>query len=349
MKKFLLLAIAAIAFSSCQKNSDDKKQDFEQKIPETLTFSVPVQGEKVREEDINSMRTYFKKPQMAAIPGELINPSENISAEELAYKEEQLKKEDINAYHLLLDIRSGCQETPPKQENGGTGYFNNTAKANMPAEGDSWYSLFQYQMTGSSCPMNIDAGGRADAILEKVDIVKEQVSSPYGSYEKIKSATVGQNMSASGKVQFLMKNEKYAQLLGMRGVVVDSNMSGLSISKSKVGSSTSKSHVKFSVAGSYIALAGELPYKTEVEVLIQTADGKTSSTEMIASATFPVKNKTATLMVYSVIKDNVTIKKAAYLNGYPMTEAELEKVFGNQAPGLGKIENNQMLQALRSL
>jgi len=321
MKASYLVILPLLALAACSnKSSNDAGQG--PLVPPNLGFTKPAAGPSLTPAQVAEMKATLKsKSTMALPPGELVFPGDNTNPADIQRQEEQLRMTDPNSYALMQDMRKNCDK----------GHQNVKFDATFPTEnitGENVFDVLQKgdQVSASSnialtniadCPVDLGLSGGAGAEVKDINA-------------RERSGSVGGN--TSGKFQFVMKNPKYAQLLGARGILIDSNISGVVVHR-EVNGPSSEGMISYKVSGSYLSLKADIPYNIEIKALGRENSEKGASSETTFTATFKYPTFIATLVGHTVFTEDGKLSKEFYLNGNPVTEEELAKIFGDQMPG----------------
>ena len=313
------------------KNSESLKND--NNVPTKLDFQKPAVGPDLTLDQVKLIKKEFTiKSMMILPPGELIFPDKNASQSELARKEQTLARTDRNSYDLLIEMRAGCKKSHPNVSFDATFPLEqNVTQADLLV-GDKLNAQMTAGLTGSSCPVDYSGGvaGNAEVVLK--DDAEKSISA---------------KASEGGKITAVMKNPKYAQLLGARGMIVDTSISGLGIKKDIVMGQSDRGLITYNLNGTYLSLNADIPYSAKVKALIatETLNKENTSIEVVFDLTLKMTDFNVNLMAQRLMQGQKILSSVYYLNGHEKTEAELKELFGEKA-------TNQMLdsrQALKSL
>lgn len=311
----LLLALAACTSSS----SDGEKQG--PLVPQSLGFQKPAVGPTLTESQIAEMKSTLKsESKMILPPGELVFPDKNMSPEERTQKEQELAQQDPNAYKLMIEARKNCGLVHPNiklDTTFPTENLDNDNAFDILQKGDHLSFNTSGGLTNkSNCP--VDAGASAGVGAEVHEV---------NSADRSGRASAG----IGGKLKFVMKNPQYANLLGTRGIIVDTNISGVAVHK-EVNGKEDSGLLTYTLSGSYLSLKADIPYNIDVKVLARGNDKGDSSGEITFTAKLTYPTFTATLIGHATGTGEQGTKEF-YLNGRPVSEAELQQIFGNELPG----------------
>lgn len=320
MKKHILAVMPLVFLAACTKSSDNSGPQTPL-VPTSLQFQKPAPGPELTQAQVAEMKATLKSNStMILPPGDLVFPDKNMSPNERAQKEQALKQQDPNAYALMLEARENCGIVHP----------NLKISATFPTEQVTAENAFDILQKGDhmsfsaasgianrrNCP--VDAGVSYGVGAEVNDI---------NSQERAGTASA----SLGSKLKFVMKNPKYAQLLGARGIIVDSTVSGVAAQREVNGKSQS-GLVTYSLSGSYLSLKADIPYNVDVKMLGRGNDKGESSGEVVFTATLKYPTFTATLVGH-VSGSGEQSTKEMFLNGRPVSDQELAQIFGEQLPG----------------
>lgn len=329
MKKIILsiLALSIVAGCSKEEAKETPAAPLETPaapfVPKNLAFVKPAAGDKLTQSQIQEIRNTFNvKSMMILPPGELIFPSSNISQEEIEKKETELALKDKNSYDLLKLIQGGCEKGRP------TG----TIDASFPLDGnfaienlrvnDRFNFSESGSLFGSSCPVDISLAAGLGARVDQVD-------------PAAKSATA--SASSTAKIKAMMLEPKYAELLKVRGILVDSSLSGVGIKQE----SSNNLLVNYNLTGSYYSLTTQIPYSAQVQFLSHK-EAVVEAQEAIISTQLTFSNFIARIDYHArgfANPQNIILEEI-YVNGYLLTRQEFDELFGNNNPAAGLAKNS---------
>lgn len=311
-----------LIISACTDNTAKKPSPMELKVPDSVQFVKPEPGQKLTKDQVEQIKKMLgKKAVMELPPGELIFPHNDTPKSEIAKQEEKLRRTDVNSYNLLKEIQGTCGKGRPTGHVEATVPLDGGPVDNMQA-GDNAGMSGSAGLLGTNCVMPLDVGAGASMKVEEIDKVNR---------EGMLSANLNE------KVNILMKNPKYAQLLNSRGVMLNLNVSGLAVMREdeldKTRVASSKVHMKFKIAGSYLTLDNEIPLNVEVEgISKETATQSTFESLFSADLKFPgfnvniVRHETGLWDKNPPWNGERTLK--IYVNGFEVTEDEFREIFG---------------------
>lgn len=335
-KSLLSVAMMALFLSACSDSKDSAPAI--PTVPENLGFQKPVPGKKLTREQLLEVQSMFAdKPMMKLPPGELIFDREMDSYEK--YQQEQsLRYSDPMSYSMLKDIQDNCAVQDPQES------FNTSLPQNPDGSlnGDNLKAgdfvninvVAGIKSGNRNCPANLSLSAGANAKLHKFDAQKQEM-------------TVSAEAGFKGNGQIL--KPAYSNLLKSKGLIVDTNMSGVTA----VMENKSDVVVRFRLAGSYHSLQTTIPYDSNVAFLVK---GATLSQEedYDAPETGTVEWLMKTVIKFPKFEVNVEVhaqgkngagemdKMEFYVNGHFMTQEEMERLFGQDNNALGldsKIKN----------
>lgn len=343
MKKLLLLSATALTLGiGCQNNDPSTKSESRVKIPTTLDFQKPAPGKALTKAQAMEIKNAFNvKSMMILPPGELIFPNNNMSKEERLAKEEELRAKDQNAYNLLKEMQGNCKKGHPTvkfEATFPTDSLNADNYLDILQAGDRVITSANASMVGSDCPVELSGNSGMSAEVKDVNQRENEVAASTGMGSKITA---------------VMRNPKYAQLLGMRGVVMDAGISGVAIRRETEIAKDSKAVsnnilLSYKLSGSYLSLDKEIPYNANVRALLRNSGNQGAGqleVEIKTELTFP-KFK-ASLVAHGLT--SATGGEAIYdiyLNGVKMTEQEIADLFGTNAPGTSQESQKLLMQML---
>ncbi|MBL7554285.1 MAG: hypothetical protein JNM24_00580 [Bdellovibrionaceae bacterium] len=331
MKKLIIASISVLSLIACQEKSDDKPGSFQDRVPEKLNFTAPDQGEMPTEAQINEIKaTFSNQNRMELPPGELISPSSEMSAEEISKKEADLQKEDPNSYKMLKEIQAHCNV--PKTTVNST--FPKESENYKPKAGDVFSMEAKQNITekSGSCPMTskVDMSGKivVETYEEGQNVVKKA------------GATAGGN----AKIEFLIKKPEYQKLLNARGMIVDTNISGLA---SIIDTSANKAYVTGNMTGSYITLDKQVDYSTSMELATKGKSEKEQRNQVISKAELKYPSFRVSIVFHSITENGKQLVNEVYLNGNKLNTNQQQKILNREVPGIGVVDNSPILNALK--
>ena len=331
MKKLIIVSISVLSLIACQEKSDDKPGSFQDRVPEKLNFTAPVQGEMPTDAQLNEMKaTFSNQNRMMLPPSDLIAPNGDMSAEEIARKEAALQKEDPNSYKMLKDIQANC--TVPKSTVNST--FPKESEHYKPKAGDIFSMEAKHAITEKtgSCPMTSKADMSGKVVVE--------------TYEEGQNVVKKAGASGGGnaKIEFLVKKPEYQKLLKARGMIVDTNISGL---VSVVDTSSNKAYVTGNMTGSYITLEKQVDYSTSMEMVTKGTSDKDQRNQVIAKVDLKYPSFRVSIVVHSITESGRQLVNEVYLNGNKLNATQQQKILNREVPGIGIVDNSPILNALK--
>lgn len=332
MKKHILAVMPLVFLAACTKSSDNSAPQ-SPLVPTSLQFQKPSPGAELTQAQVAEMKATLKSNSMMILPpGDLVFPNKNMSEKERIAQENALRLQDPNSYDLMLEARQNCGIVHP----------NLKIDATFPTEGSSEQNPFDILQKGDHATFSAASG-----ITNKRGNCPVDIGVSYGAGAEVneinseeRSGTVSANLGS--KLKFVMKNPKYAQLLGARGIIVDGGVSGVAAQREVNGKSQS-GLLTYSLSGSYLSLKADIPYNADVKILARGNDKAESSGEMTYTVTMKYPTFSATLIGH-IVSNGTNTKQETYLNGRPVSEEDLKKIFGEEVPG--QRTNSAMKKAL---
>jgi len=338
---FCFLLGVALMTAACSENKSNSNPV--PAVPERLEFSKPQQGNKLTKAQIEEIKSTFSNKQtMVLPPGDLVYIPKGMTVKERQKKEAELALQDSNSYQLLKLIQSNCNKGRPTTTFEASFPSNgNTNMNNLRSNDRMSYSSSASLTEKSSCPVDLNTA--ADTRLKLDDI-----------NQSAKTATLSLGLQFNGKG--LMLNPTYAQLLGARGLLMQTSLSGLASRLDTTG----KALLNFSLSGSYYGLSTEIPYTMTYQILSraknvtevknpETEEVSLESTpegsEAVISTELKMSNFTARIDVHQLINSESKSTSEIYVNGNLMSQKEFDDLFGNKNPS-GSITNNELVQSL---
>ena len=209
----LITSVSVLSLISCNDKGSDTPVAFQDRVPEKLTFSIPAQGEMPSDAQLKEIQATFQNQnKMMLPPGELMYP-DDLTSSEISKKEAELNIKDPNSYKMLKEIQANCSATRPVNS-------NNFPKDGQNIEikaGDIYTVDIKANLTAKSgaCPMTSKSEMNGKVIIEEYE----------KDTQKIKK--LGVSMGGGAKVEYLVTKPEYQKLLNARGMIVDTNISGL--------------------------------------------------------------------------------------------------------------------------
>jgi hypothetical protein len=306
---------SALVLSACSKK-DDNKVNASPEIPNALSFSKPAPGVKLTLQQAAQIKKAFaSKPSMILPPGELIFTPKDMTPELKAQKEQELKEKDQNSYELLKMVQTDCVKDRPTSHIEATFPIDgDDAKRNLRA-GDYASMSGAAGLAGAKCPVDTVATTGMGARIEERNIDAD-------------SGKASVNLTQSLKA--VMKNARFAELLGARGMIVQSSISALMVSREVSKEKPSgRAMIQMNLGGSYLSLTQDIPFSASYQALINEKGGN----EVVVSAHIQMKDFAFDLDVHgSQLSENRPPVSEAYLNGYPVTQKDLDDLFGKNSP-----------------
>lgn len=318
MTKKLLPFIALGLLIGCgkEKSKDDKEAPF---VPTQLTFSKPSPGQKLTQEQISETKALLSTNNKLILPpSDLVFATKKMSATEIQQKEENIRAQDANSYALLKDIQSNCQIERPTSKFDAT--FPTTGDMSLEnlRTGDHYNFESTAGIKGDKCPVKYSVGMMAKAYVNDVN----------QDTQRLKASG-----SVTYKSQAFMVEPKYQRLLNSRGIVVDSNISGLALKQD----AQSNILMTFDLSGTYYSLKHDIPYAAKVQVLSSGKDsGQDNTAEIIVSMSLKAPNAPIQIDIHTKSSANSTTPTVEeyYVNGHQMNKEEFNALFGKENPAM---------------
>lgn len=326
IKKIAMGGLLAVLTVACAK-SEDSKSPATPVVPTNVTFTKPFPGAKLSKAEVAQIKRYFaKKPMMALPPGDLVFASPKADPAELAWKEQMLKYEDPNSYEMLQDIRQGCAKARSTTDIVATFPTDgDVSYENMRAGDKASYSINLGLMNRSGCPGEMDGSFGTSAKVLEVDS---------------SARTAKANAAVGMKVKGLIKNQKYAQLLNSRGLIVESNLAAIASSQDTLGNG----HLTMNLSGRYLTLQSEFPYTTKIEAVVRSAGEGQANSEVVAQTRVQFPDFSVAID-WHISGDGQEQVSEVYINGHLVTKEYYEELFGSQNPA--NPERNTFFNSLK--
>ncbi len=324
MKKYDLyvgVILVATILSACEPPKKDKISiEGANVIPQSLKFEAPPAGAELTQDQISEIKKEFSvKSTMILPPGALFFPDKKLTQNEINRMENELKAKDLNSYELLLETKNNCKQSQNQIKYEATFPTDKPIDINQLTISDKIEASVSAAIAGDNCPIAYTGGlSLSGNVTDKNDQTKEL------------AVKAGYNI----KVSAVMKNPKYAELLGLRGMVVDASISGLAAKKELVSGNLVRLLISFKLSGSYLSLKSDIPYSAEVKVLGESnsLDTTQNSFEIVANLDLKMKGFDTNLIFHQVMKNNIVISKVVYVNGHVKTDEQLKALFGKNIP-----------------
>ncbi len=306
---------ASLMLSACAKK-DDGAPAAAPGVPKTLAFSKPTPGEKLTRDQAQQIRIAFSnKPSMILPPGELIFVPKEMTPAMQARQEAELRSKDSNSYDLLKQIQANCVKSRPTVH----------AETTLPADGQDAKNSFK---AGDYMSVNLTGGLSGTACA--VDAL-----GAIGYSARVDDRNTGDDTAkASGAftsdIKAVMKDQRFAKLLGSRGLLVQNNLSGLVVMRQvSADKPVANMLIQTNLTGSYLSLEKDIPFSSTIQILSNENGGSESVMSFkinMTSFSFGLDIHTAQASV------NAIPTQEMYLNGYPTTQAEINALFGSNSP-----------------
>lgn len=315
--------LASCFVMACSQKENESPSISNPGIAASLSFEKPAPGPGLTKEEAQKIKkAFFVGPQMILPPGELVFPAKDMDQQELAKKESDLYYQDKNAFALMMDLRSNCRAPHPRVEFDATFPSEPPISSDVLENGDLVTGKVSASLLGANCLVNLGGAYGGNAEVLQVDHGAKSLSTKAG---------------VSAKLNAVMKNEKYAKLLGTRGLIMQSDLTGLALVRELPSQgSTGKVQMNFNLQGSYLSLTADIPYQIKFEVLTNGQPDGSNSTEIIVDSLVHVPGQSrvsiqAWIQNITTQDGAVSSKSEIYLNGKLVTYQELTNLFGDSA------------------
>lgn len=319
--RIAVLTVACLLIA-CSKNEDKPVNSAANGgVPDSIQFTKPAIGPVLSSAQIDELKREFTvKSKMKLPPDSLIFPTKDMSKAEQMLLEEKLKREDPNSYDLLLQIRANCKKGRANMKYAATIPLDEVNSEADLAPGDKVDGSASAALVGSNCPLDYGGGIGMNAEVT-------------GKDESSVSGNGGYNVKFNG----VMKDGKYANLLGARGLLLDAGISAMAVRRDVVANKNDRILADFKMTGTFLSIKNSIPFSADVKALISNTlkDDKVSnaSLEIIADLKIQMPNFSANLVIHQKQKDNVVTEAEYFLNGHEKTKEELSQIFGEDVPG----------------
>lgn len=241
-------------------------------------------------------------------------------------KENQLQKTDANSFELLNLIRSGCAKTRPTSHIEATFPIDNDSEKNSIRTGDYMSATASGALGSANCPVDVNA---AYGMSFRAD-------------DRNFDADTGKlSGSVTSDIKAVMNNPRFATLLGARGIIVQSTISGLAVVREvSKETPTSRALIDMSVNGSYLSLTQDIP----VSLTIKSVSNENKSSETIITAQIQMKDFSFKLDSYTKSELGNQGTSEMYLNGHPFTQEDSNALFGDNNPNKLGVHSAAFLQ-----
>lgn len=339
MKKLFLVSLSVIAFVACNKKSEDKPVAFPDRVPEKLLFTPPAVGQKLTDAQTAEVAALFNNPEkMNLPPGDLIYPSD-MTAAEIAKKELKLKAQDANSYKMLKEIQTSCAASKPVIE---STFPKGEISANQVKQGDVFSVSANTNLTpkSSACPLTSKVSMSLKMVLEEWQINQDTTS------QAATKSRVGISAGGNGKLEYIIQKPEYQRLLNSRGVIVDTNTSGLM----SVVEPNNKVYASARLAGSYMSLDKQIDFTSSLEVATKGLnDGSARQrSELVATAEMKFPTFKVSLVMHTVSEANGKSVSELYVNGILQTAQQQQRLLNREFPGVGRIDHSPLLKIMKN-
>lgn len=318
MTKKILPLVAICLLAGCGKDKE-KEQTPAPFVPTELTFTKPAVGQKLTKEQIKEAKnTLSSNSKIILPPSDLIFSSKKMTTSELSVKESKLKAQDENSYALLKDIQANCNIQRPTATINATFPINGDASIENLRAGDKYEVGAKAGLNGENCPVKFDGNFGVNAYVNDVDTVNKNLK---GSASMIT------------KGQAFMIAPKYQKLLDARGIIVDTNVSGLAMKQDTAANILAT----LNVSGSYYSLKSDIPYSADVKYLLNgNTTGTVAKVEMIVNMTLTLPSNSIRIDIH-IKASNSNAKPEVeeyYVNGNQLSKEEFNALFGQENPAI---------------
>lgn len=307
MGKFGYLLLAIVCIIGC--SAPEREQATLSPIPEQLVFIPSEKGQKLSNEQMDEIRSKIgARPQMIMPDLEMVFSTKRFNTQEVRQKELDLQSRDPNSYSFLKDLQSGCLKERPTTVMNATFPTDSDFSVGNLRTGDTFKLKSSAALYGDNCPVKF-----AGIYSVQLDV--------NGAEQEKKNINISGSASQEGRL--LMLSPKYANILKAKGLLINSNISGLHIREDiKAGTL-----VNFNANGTYMSLEADTPFEFKVTMLIKKNGDQKETQEMIAKG-----NLTWLRLPISVdIHQQKSIVKY-YVNGHELSASEFERMFGTKSP-----------------
>lgn len=335
MSTRLVVIAIAIAMSAC---SEDKKETKgTPQVPEVLAFSKPSPGRQLTKDQVKEIEEAFSnKETMMLPPGHLIFKPKDMSAAEHERKSSELLLQDRNSYAFLKAINANCNK----------GRATSSIEASFPTNGDMQIENLRTNDRASvgsqvrisdrsGCPVDVDGQFSMNAKIEEID-------------QSANKATVSAGMGYG--IKLISLDPKYSQLLGKRGLILQTSISGLGT----VADTQGRAMLSFNLNGSYLSLNEEIPVSMSVQVLnrLKKVEGSKEreyaddGKQVISITIIKMKTFEARIDSHQLFDaKGILTAEEVYVNGHLMAAADVRKIFGKDNPATSA-KSNTVIQVL---
>ncbi len=378
----LLLAPLLIIACAQEKPVVSDKIKAPTKIPSSLNFVSQKPGIALSEAQKKVLQDTFSQKNLHILPpGDLLFPDAKATDQEIAAKEEALKLKDETSYKLYKSIKANCEQKRPTKH----------IDATFPISGETSLDSFQISFptadvkgfenlqlndhltmkfeagisdkSSNTCPVDFSLGYNVSATVKEID------------------SKIPANGKATGKGNlvgsFRINNKDFQTLFGSRGLLMNSNLTGLTVQKDTTGNSL----VKMVLNGSYLAVqkkAGtetgtttgtttvlvdkQIPFNMTMDVLEKRVSKTENGKKIVDIETEAVTRTNITLEEFKVAfevheittkqqyEDNSTsalkTKKEVFINGHQSTDSNLNLLLNSKNLATSS-KNNKILNALK--
>ncbi len=364
---YLLLTPLLIVACAQEKPEVSDKIKSPTKIPTSLNFVSQKPGVALSDAQKKILQETFSQKNLHIMPpGDLLFPNVNATDQEIAAKEEALKLQDETSYKLYKSIKANCEQKAPTKHtdsvlptNGIKGFENLQLNHHVTENFEAGIS----NKSSTACPVDFSIGYNVSASVKELDS-----KNPANGKAAGKGNLVG---------SFRINNKDFQTLFGSRGLLINSNMTGLTMSQDTIGNSL----VKMVLNGSYLAVqkkagtetgptAGtttilvdkQIPFNMTTDVLekrtAKTENGKKIiyiETEAVTRTNITMEEFKVAVEVHEVstkqkFEDDSTsalkTKKEVFINGHQSTDSNLNLLLNSKNLATSS-KNNKILNTLK--
>lgn len=324
----MYLGMASLISLAACSSHDAPRPAATPEIPSVLEFKAPTGGPGLTSDQATSLKKSFKVTStMTLPPGDLVFPDKNADRTKIAEQEQELAAKDPNAFKLLQDVRKNCQKGHPTYTWNSTAPNDDITEDNLITN-DTAQGSAAAALIGTNCPVDLTASASAGALVKQKDSTITKVSASEGI-----------------KFNAVMKNPEYAKLLGAKGMIIETSVSGLGIRRAVELGKEDRIYATAQLTGSYLSLTETIPYQIKAKILQTKLVDGTQKSEVTYSMTVKTAAVSAVIDAHMISENNQMTLEAYYINGKKVTAQELAAMFADQVPGAAQTAS--LVQSLK--
>lgn len=315
----IALALNVLNLAACSKDDSGKKDKAapptQSDFPQKLNPPAPAVGADLTRDQIDQIKSDLgRKPRMTLPELDMVFPPKEMSENERRLRLDEIRRTNPAGYALILEMRKTCRKSNlDLKVDVSFPQDDNTLK--VVKAGDHVEANTSTAVVGTECPLVGSAGYNMKGKVLESDETKFKAESGLGA-----------------NLEVNVQSEKYAKLLGARGLVLEYGISGLAISRRVEKNGVDNAHVRYNVNGKYLMLSKEIPFS----VVVEAVGERTKDNLGKGQATLNVDLNYPGIPVHVVIvtnlkEDGTSVPEKIWVNGHEKTADDLKELFGNDS------------------